>query len=167
MRSVPVLAALLFFSGGACRPGFDDAAPRNPAPPCAGGELVRLRRDGCYGACPVYSVSVCRDATVVYDGIVFVKTKGRHSRRLAPTTFTRLARLVEEAPDGPSPIEEPVNPDGEKLRIVHTREDGRQRWLAPSVPDGRRLVLAIEDAADVVEWVGTDAERDSLEKAAR
>jgi ankyrin repeat protein len=39
---------------------------------------VSLRRDGCFGSCPIYGVEISGDGTVTYDGKGFVFVEGRH-----------------------------------------------------------------------------------------
>jgi len=38
--------------------------------------LIKLKRDICYGSCPIYSVTICKNADVIYDGEDYVATKG-------------------------------------------------------------------------------------------
>jgi len=38
---------------------------------------ITLERTECYGFCPIYTLTIQGDGTVVYDGKDFVKTKGR------------------------------------------------------------------------------------------
>jgi CRISPR/Cas system CMR-associated protein Cmr3 (group 5 of RAMP superfamily) len=40
-------------------------------------EVIMLKRTACFGFCPVYTLTIYSDGTVVYEGEEFVKTQGR------------------------------------------------------------------------------------------
>lgn len=46
--------------------------------------VVSLERTACFGACPQYSVSLYRDGIVAYEGVRFVKVRGKRMARLTP-----------------------------------------------------------------------------------
>ena len=58
--------------------------------------VITLERTPCFGTCPVYTLTVQGDGTVVYEGKDFVKTKGR-----AEITITKekVEQLVSEFED--------------------------------------------------------------------
>ena len=55
--------------------------------------VITLERTACFGFCPVYTLTVQGDGTVVYEGIDFVRVKGR-----AEITITKekVEQLVSE-----------------------------------------------------------------------
>ena len=58
--------------------------------------LIQMRRGGCPpGACPVYSVSIFLDGTVVYDGQANVRVTGRQTARLSAEHLTQLLSQLE------------------------------------------------------------------------
>lgn len=60
--------------------------------------VIRLRRDGCYGPCPMYDVSVYPDGLVEYEGRDHVPLCGRHTTHIDRKNRDRLAsafRLAE------------------------------------------------------------------------
>jgi hypothetical protein len=54
--------------------------------------VIALERTACFGACPVYSVSIDAKGSVTYDGTRFVRVVGRQTERIA---VSRVAALVE------------------------------------------------------------------------
>jgi len=59
--------------------------------------FLRLRRSGCLGSCPVYSVEVYTDGTVRYEGDAHVLTVGSASARLTRDRMQELQRAVARA----------------------------------------------------------------------
>jgi hypothetical protein len=55
-------------------------------------EKVRivLRRSGCYGSCPDYSVAIRGDGSVLYEGVSYVDVEGKHSYHLSPADVAKL-----------------------------------------------------------------------------
>jgi len=54
--------------------------------------VITLERTACFGACPVYSVSIDAQGNVTYEGMKFVSVVGRQTDRIA---VPRVAALVE------------------------------------------------------------------------
>lgn len=107
------------------RPGRSvPAAPARPAPPVAGGtpagpaapivrgEMIRYTTSPCFGACPVYSVTVRPDGTGTFEGQRFTAVSGARDFRVTPAQYdaflTRLAPYrprsgtVRTAPGAPA-----------------------------------------------------------------
>jgi hypothetical protein len=59
--------------------------------------FLRLRRSGCLGSCPVYSIEVYTDGTVRYEGDAYVLMGGTASKRLTPEGMAELRRAVARA----------------------------------------------------------------------
>jgi hypothetical protein len=58
--------------------------------------LIQMRRQGCADeACPIYSVSIFPDGTVVYDGRANVGVIGRRSGRLASGALSTLISTID------------------------------------------------------------------------
>jgi hypothetical protein len=58
-------------------------------------ERIELERRGCYGWCPIYTVTLFRDGNARYHGEGFVKNMGDFSGSLDPFSFGRLCYLFE------------------------------------------------------------------------
>ena len=56
---------------------------------------ITLARTSCFGACPVYSVSVDAKGTVTYEGKKFVRVTGHQSDQIPVSQVAALAATVE------------------------------------------------------------------------
>jgi hypothetical protein len=65
----------------------------SPAPPA--GAVVRLRRTGCGGACPIYTVVVDADGVVAFDGRDFVDQLGARSWTIGRSGAAELFAAFE------------------------------------------------------------------------
>ena len=83
-RSLRVVTAIATLAATACaRKAVEPAVP-------SGAPVVALERRPCYGTCPVYTVALYADGTVVFDGRRFVLSMGRHATRVAARDVSRL-----------------------------------------------------------------------------
>ncbi|MGB8509344.1 MAG: DUF6438 domain-containing protein [Pyrinomonadaceae bacterium] len=57
------------------------------------GVIIKLERTECFGACPVYSITIHGDGVVDYDGKKFVKETGKRSYKISREN---VRELVEE-----------------------------------------------------------------------
>lgn len=57
--------------------------------------VIKLERTSCFGACPVYSVSVDAKGAVTYEGKKFVRVEGRQTDRIAVSRVAELAATVD------------------------------------------------------------------------
>jgi len=67
---VIIVSCLLALGVGAC------GASQSPTSNNLNKVTITLERTACHGFCPVYTVTIQGDGTVVYEGHDFVKTKG-------------------------------------------------------------------------------------------
>lgn len=56
--------------------------------------MVQLERTPCYGACPVYKVTIQADGTVFYQGFRHVERIGAFTASVAPEELQNLLRLA-------------------------------------------------------------------------
>jgi hypothetical protein len=52
--------------------------------------VITLKRTACFGACPIYSVTIHGDGTVDYEGIRFVKVEGKRSYKISKKSVRDL-----------------------------------------------------------------------------
>jgi NADH:ubiquinone oxidoreductase subunit E len=119
---------------------------------------ITLERTPCFGACPVYTVTILQDGTVIYEGTDFVTVAGEQTSQITPETVEVMVEAFENAgyfewnaeytdqnvTDLPS-VTTSVTRDGETHQITHYTGD----YSAP-------LVLSfLENWID--EMVGTAA----------
>ena len=57
--------------------------------------LITIKREACFGDCPVYSVQIYANGTVVYRGEEFVKVKGRKKHRIPEDRVKELIKAFE------------------------------------------------------------------------
>lgn len=69
--------------------------PKVVDPPAGTPVVAQLDRGACFGKCPVYSVAVYQDGTVIYQGDTHVNVTGRRSRMLAKADLERLVQTFE------------------------------------------------------------------------
>ena len=59
--------------------------------------VIKLERTACFGKCPVYSLTINGNGTVVYEGKDFVKIKGVEETTVGPEIIDQLLQAFEEA----------------------------------------------------------------------
>lgn len=122
---------------------------------------VSLERTSCFGECPIYSVSIDADGTVVYDGERFVRVEGRRTDRIP---VSRVAALLETAGRiGFFDLKGKYSAMVTDLptTFVTIRANGRSKRIEDYVgaPDGlHQLERDIDEAARTLRWVRIDAE---------
>lgn len=86
MRAIPFL--LLPLAACAVTPG-----PGGPVP--IEQEAIRYETSPCFGACPVYAVTVRPDGTGTFEGGRFPKETGTEAFRLDPAAYRRFAAALK------------------------------------------------------------------------
>jgi len=75
-----------------------NAGSDNPSTSISQEELViTLERTACFGTCPVYSLRIKGDGTVIYSGVDFVKTEGIHETKISMDAINQLILEFEKA----------------------------------------------------------------------
>ena len=98
---------------------------------------IHLERTACYGTCPVYSVVLKNDGSVVYEGKSHVKMTGTHSGTVNLWGFNKLTELIVKSKfmdfedrysidvtDMPTVYTTVVMKDGSKKRIMNYASAG-------------------------------------------
>jgi hypothetical protein len=131
--------------------------------------LVTLSREGCYGGCPVYQLTIFRDGVVHYTGSRFVKSCAGE-RRLDPAALAELERLFQtkrfltfktkytdrRLSDASTARTSYESWSGVTKEIVHYHGD-------PSAPDALDDVEnGIDRIVEVEKWIGTEEERSQI-----
>lgn len=57
---------------------------------------IKLEKTPCYGPCPVYSVIIYGDGTVIYDGIQFVDNIGKSTHQIPQKHVDELVAIIYE-----------------------------------------------------------------------
>ena len=123
--------------------------------------VITLARTACFGACPVYTVSIYADGSITYNGERFVDVEGEQTGSIDPAAVDQLVAGFEAAGyfdwndeytdmhiTDQSTITTSVTRDGETKQIVHYLGDS-------SAP----VALAylenwIDEAANTQQWTG-------------
>lgn len=58
---------------------------------------ITLERTPCFGACPVYTVTILDDGTVNYNGTNFVEVTGEQTTQIDPATVALMVQAFEDA----------------------------------------------------------------------
>jgi len=72
------------------------AGQSEPTPLPADTEIF-LQRGPCFGGCPVYSVTIQADGTVIYQGTRFVEQTGEVRSSISQADLQRLVEAFDEA----------------------------------------------------------------------
>lgn len=59
--------------------------------------VITLERTACHGNCPVYTVTILADGTVMYEGTDFVSVTGEQSSAIAPETVAAMVEAFQNA----------------------------------------------------------------------
>jgi len=73
------------------------AAGRTSSPANQEELLIRLERTACFGKCPVYSLMIKGDGTVIYSGVDFVQTRGIQETTVSMDAINQLVMEFEKA----------------------------------------------------------------------
>lgn len=152
MRKLTILCALLALVLAAL-----PAAAQEPQ------VAITLHRDACFGACPVYTVTIYTDGTVVYNGERFVDAEGEQTTTIDPQVVEQLVAGFEAAGyfgwedeytsmsvTDQSYVTTSVTRDGETKQIIHYLGDSTAPLALPY------LEAWIDLAAHTGQWTGAE-----------
>ena len=54
--------------------------------------IIKMERTACYGTCPVYSLAIYGNGTVIYNGDRFVNVTGKQVSQISQEKFKQLVR---------------------------------------------------------------------------
>jgi len=161
IRMLPIILALTL---EAAVPLQDTKAPADAQ--------IQLRRTSCFGACPVYTVTIDARGEVTYVGEKFVRVVGRQTAHIDPSVVAKLLARAEsirffELLDAYREIH---NPDGSvttvtdlPTTIITIRANGRTKSVEDylAAPDALKgFEREIDEAAGTKRWtLGDGAKR--------
>ena len=149
-----IVFCLLALGVGAC------GVSQSPASNSLGELTITLERTACHGFCPIYTLTIQGDGTVVYEGKDFVKTKGRVETKIHEKKIEQLLEEFEAIDyfnlndkytertitDAPSVITS-ITVDGKTKNIEHYHGD----FNAPEVLT--RLEDKIDKIINTDQWI--------------
>lgn len=133
--------AVLVVAGCSRPPSSGEVSVDTALPAADTATVLTLERGPCFGACPVYTVSVTGSGLVRFDGRRFVRDSGVVTETIAPARVDSLLRAVQAAgffdfaddygygapgcgrfaADLPTVVLEVRAPDGGRKRVRHDR----------------------------------------------
>lgn len=121
-----------------------DRAPGGPIP--IEGDSIRYETGPCFGACPVYSVTVRPDGSGVFNGIRFTAVTGERKFTLSAAQYDAFARALA-----------PYRPESGERRIV-PGEPGCERPATDLPGVSIRWTRAIGDSQALDVYYGCNME---------
>jgi (2Fe-2S) ferredoxin len=82
---------------GCIRLAEKDGASKPSSPVTHEDLVIKLERTACFGKCPVYSLMIKGDGTVIYAGVDFVKTKGIQETKISMDAVDKLLMEFEKS----------------------------------------------------------------------
>jgi hypothetical protein len=151
--------------------GVSSASPESRGQPGSVPDdlVIKLERTRCFGACPVYTVSIDAKGNVIYEGIRFVQVQGRVTDRIP---VSRVAALVATADrigffELADQYRTKKHPDGSETIVtdlpttfVTVTSGGRTKRIEDYYggPDSlKELERQIDDAAGTKRWIKAEA----------
>jgi hypothetical protein len=166
----PMLIALML----ACAPALADESVPSSTGGAAPEKLVTLDRTACYGWCPVYSIAVYTDGTLEYNGVSWVKTKGKQKAKVTQAQLAALEKAFADAgylaladtytnrdvTDNPS-CNTSFLAKGKRKSVAHYHGDR-------SAPEKlAKLEERVDAIVHIERFIGTEAEREELRKSGK
>ena len=119
---------------------------------------ITLEHNGCPKTCPVYSVMINGDGTVLYKGLKNVKEIGKQEYKIPADALTELNGLLYDASRGN--IDEYGSQDGAEKTIIITIDYGQVKRIVNHDDSGpeslKQLEEKIEEIAMVKQFVQAD-----------
>jgi len=163
--AVVLIATLSACAGVSATRGVDQPAaveePASAPSPYDAADVVTLERGACFGACPIYTVTIRGDGSVTYQGQRFVEAMGEQSDRVTPQAFAGIiakanaARFFDLRPEYRAQITDiptyviTVTLDGRTHRVVDY--GGVSAGMPQAV---RALENEIDRATGASRWTG-------------
>jgi len=118
--------------------------------------LIKLERTACFGSCPVYSVTIDAQGTVIYEGTSSVSVEGRQTDRIPASAVNALLATAERIGfyDLRDSYRAPIT--DLPTTFVTMTANGRTKRIEDhfSAPPGlKELERQIDEAARTARWV--------------
>jgi hypothetical protein len=117
---------------------------------------IRLVRHGCFGACPIYEVTIWGNGWVSYTGNEFVRVRGKAREKISRRAVDSLLRKVNESEFFPLQIHQSSRCITDvPTASVEVGEPGRQRQIEDECIQEPidELESAIDETVDIQQWV--------------
>lgn len=158
--------ALVLFVLAACAPATGPEAQKAKFEVKDWGSVnIRLGRGMCYGTCPMYEVEIRGDGTVTYCGLGYVREVGERTRTISPSEVASLLNKFADVEFFDLDAQYVHGPTDGAMFGVSLSYDGREKDIAHYSGSNQGTALlgqledAIDQAAGIEEWVGSDDKR--------
>lgn len=130
-----------------------------PVPVDARDIVMSLERHGCEGRCPVYSITIAGNGSVIYEGRTYVKVLGTQQTKISEAAALQLFERFREADFG-SALPRYIGAYDGGENVLRVQIDGKSyqvvddSGLKVGLPTAIfKLERAIDDAAQSRRWV--------------
>ncbi|BCU77350.1 hypothetical protein llg_20650 [Luteolibacter sp. LG18] len=120
-------------------------------------EKILLRRTACFGRCPVYTVSFCRDGRAELQAEAHLSRRGSFTGRIEAAAFAELSERIGNGKfDRFAPRYDAAYTDAPSCTVTVLRADGAGSSVyeyGSEGPDGLHVIQkAIDAARDGIDW---------------
>ena len=88
-----LLGTLLVSGLACCTDGAEPETTPTPTPTDFADVIITMYRSVCFGACPVYSLTIYGNGTVVYEGEMYVNVIGKQTSEISQE---KIQEIVDE-----------------------------------------------------------------------
>jgi hypothetical protein len=149
-----------------------NAQTEEPIKPPSGGSkseasegVITLERTACFGSCPMYTVSIFEDGTVLYNGIRFVDVTGEQTAQIDPETVSTMVDAIADAGyfEWKEDYDNPMVTDAPSVITSVTRDGQRHRISRYTAAEGVPVALPfleqwIDLMANTAMWTGVETD---------
>lgn len=147
MRWMVLGLAAVALAGCARTGGGGNAMPGKPIP--IEGDSITYQTGPCFGACPVFSVTIRPDGSGVFTGKRFTAVEGERAFKATPAQYAAFAKALA-----------PYRPQSGEVRISHG--DPRCKQVATDLPSVEVVWMrAIGDSQKLYFYFGCDMEKNA------
>jgi hypothetical protein len=117
---------------------------------------ITLRRVGCFGSCPDYSITILGDGSVRYEGRAYVRTEGVHNETISHLAVQKLIEELESKAFFQWEEKKTACVDYPEVHITATLKGQKKHVLEGCNSKGQVLSLAdeIDKISGARVWVG-------------
>lgn len=115
--------------------------------------FISLSRSGCYGTCPVYSVSIGAHGGIEFFGQSYVAEKGAHSIPISPDSVRALAREFIDADFYSMQDEYLAHVTDLPTTGISIAIDGRQKKITGYQGVWAGMPALVKDLEEEIDWL--------------
>lgn len=119
------------------------------------GDYIKFKRSGCFGTCPIYTMTITADGQLSYNGEKWVNTLGEQSATISSEDVKDLFELAKrlDFEHLPEAYDDPQITDLENTFIEYNGHIVRIRWTKDAPADLLKLRSMLHETAAQQGWV--------------